>query len=132
MPPRGPALYRALHQAMRADLVRACHDLSEGGLAVAAAEMCIAGRLGLELTLHAEDPTVTLFSESNGRFLIEVRPANCESFEAHFGGLLETQVRRIGLVASAPRLSVTNRGRLLFSLPVSDLVVAWNRTPGGL
>ena len=36
-----------LHQAMGQGLVKACHDLSEGGLAVAAAEMCIGGRSGL-------------------------------------------------------------------------------------
>ena len=56
-----------------------CHDLSEGGLAVAAAEMAFAGGLGLELELAPlrsasglEDPAVLLFSESNTRFLIEV------------------------------------------------------------
>jgi phosphoribosylformylglycinamidine synthase len=45
------ATYRALHAAMRAGLVRACHDCSEGGLAVAAAEMVIGGGLGLALRL---------------------------------------------------------------------------------
>ena len=40
--PSAPARYRALHQAIRAGLVAACHDVSEGGLAVALAEMCIA------------------------------------------------------------------------------------------
>ena len=38
--------FAALHQAIYAGLVRACHDLSEGGLAVAAAEMAFAGGLG--------------------------------------------------------------------------------------
>ena len=44
--PTRPARYRRLHAAIRDDLVRACHDVSEGGLAVALAELCIAGRLG--------------------------------------------------------------------------------------
>ena len=44
-----PQVYRALHQAITSGLVRSAHDLSEGGLAVAAAEMCIGGRLGIEL-----------------------------------------------------------------------------------
>ena len=43
--------FAALHGAIGASLVRACHDLSEGGLAVAAAEMVIAGDLGLSLNL---------------------------------------------------------------------------------
>ncbi len=44
--PDAPARYRRLHAAIRAGIVRACHDISEGGLAVALAEMCIGGRLG--------------------------------------------------------------------------------------
>ena len=46
--PDAPARYRRLHAAIRAGLVQSCHDVSEGGLAVALAEMCIAGRLGAD------------------------------------------------------------------------------------
>src|SRR5262249_18002624 len=53
-------LYVVLHQAIQARLVRACHDLSEGGLAVAAAEMCIGGRLGLSITTEFD-----IFAETN-------------------------------------------------------------------
>src|SRR5262249_55195475 len=45
-----PKLFAALHSAITQGLVRACHDLSEGGLAVAAAEMCFAGGIGADLT----------------------------------------------------------------------------------
>jgi len=89
----GPAIVRALHRAMRDGLVRACHDLSEGGLGVAAAEMARAGRLGVRLDLSCvpRDPDVTradviLFSESNGRFLVEVRPEDAAGFEAALAG----------------------------------------------
>src|SRR5262249_4065172 len=41
-----PRIFRALHEAIRQGKVRACHDLSEGGLAVAAAEMAFAGGVG--------------------------------------------------------------------------------------
>jgi len=43
--------FAALYRAIGAGLVRACHDLSEGGLAVAAAEMAFAGRLGARVFL---------------------------------------------------------------------------------
>jgi len=43
--------FAAVHKAIDAALVRACHDLSEGGLAVAAAEMALAGNLGLRVLL---------------------------------------------------------------------------------
>ena len=42
------ATFAAVHRAIDAGLVRACHDLSEGGLAVAAAEMAFAGGLGAD------------------------------------------------------------------------------------
>ena len=68
-----PTRYRRLHQALRSGRVLACHDLSEGGLAVALAEMAIAGRLGLSIdTLPGPDPVSALFSESSSRFVCEV------------------------------------------------------------
>jgi len=87
-----PAQLGALHAAIAAGSVRACHDLSEGGLAVAACEMAWAGGLGLDLDLArvpceplAEgcDPDATaLFSESCTRFLVEVEPEQQGAFEA--------------------------------------------------
>jgi phosphoribosylformylglycinamidine synthase len=91
--PEAIGAMRALHRAMRAGWVLACHDCSEGGLAVAAAEMALAGRLGLELNLVSLPcPTgigrddLLLFSESSGRFLVEVAPGNSVSFEAELVG----------------------------------------------
>jgi phosphoribosylformylglycinamidine synthase len=81
-PKRARGLFGAVHRAIGAGLVRACHDPSEGGLAVAAAEMVIgAGDLGLEIDLDAV-PTrgirpsaeALLFGESPTRFLLEVAP----------------------------------------------------------
>jgi phosphoribosylformylglycinamidine synthase subunit PurSL len=84
---------RALHRAMRSGLVRACHDCSEGGLAVAAAEMAFAGRLGLDLNLapvpcspDVDRDDVVLFAESGGRFLVEVAPEDATAFEAALAG----------------------------------------------
>ena len=47
---RAPGVFARLHEAIREGLVRSCHDLSEGGLAVAAAEMAFAGGVGADLT----------------------------------------------------------------------------------
>jgi phosphoribosylformylglycinamidine synthase len=75
--PAAPARYRRLHQALRSGRVLACHDLSEGGLAVALAEMAIAGRLGLSIdTLPGPDPVSALFSESSSRFVCEIAGAD--------------------------------------------------------
>ncbi len=86
--PLAKRTFAAMHGAIDAGLVRACHDLSEGGLAAAAAEMAFAGNHGLRISLeampHAADATeavVLLFAESNTRFLVEVEPDNHEAFE---------------------------------------------------
>ncbi len=117
-----PALYRALHGAIAAGLVASCHDLSEGGLAAAAAEMCIGGRLGLALTLPDGDPWVQLFSESNGRLLVEVSPRHAAEFETQFANLPCTA---LGMVSGSGRFSVTTRTTGLIDLAVKDLVRAW-------
>ena len=87
-------IFAALHKAIDAGLVRACHDLSEGGLAVAAAEMAFAGGLGARISLwevpaddDAKHPAVLLFSESNTRFLCEVPPEQADAFALAFAGL---------------------------------------------
>jgi phosphoribosylformylglycinamidine synthase len=86
-------------------LVRACHDVSEGGLAVTAAEMCIGGRLGMSLTINTDDPAMMLFSEGNGRLLVEVRPEQGCNFEAHFDPAV---VKRIGVVTDGERLNISH------------------------
>lgn len=118
-----PKLYQAIHQSICRGLVRSVHDLSEGGLAVAAAEMCIGGRLGLELDLQADDPVRTLFGETTGCLLVEVNPADAAAFEELLAGL---STLRVATVVDAPAFKVTNNGSPLFALPVADLVTAWN------
>jgi phosphoribosylformylglycinamidine synthase len=122
--------YRALHRAIGAGLVRACHDLSEGGLAVALAEMCIAGRLGAAVALDALVDVAAmaaavvplLFSESNGRLLVEVAPADAAAFEAHFA---DVTLIPIGAVVANPLLTVTVGGANVLELPVGQLVRVW-------
>jgi phosphoribosylformylglycinamidine synthase len=121
---RTPAVYAALHRLCRAGLVRSAHDLSEGGLAVAAAEMCIAGRLGLDLDLPGRDPVRTLFAETTGCILVEVEPVNRETFLAELAGL---PVLRIGTVAAGSGFVVRNDSVTILSLTLDALVQAWNR-----
>jgi len=79
----------AITQAVDFRLIKSCHDLSEGGLAVAAAEMAFAGGYGIELFLRKVPRSrdvvrndYVLFSESNSRFLVEVSEKQREDFEA--------------------------------------------------
>jgi phosphoribosylformylglycinamidine synthase subunit PurSL len=128
---RAKATFAAVHRAIGDGSVAACHDLSEGGLAAAAAEMAFAGGLGAELTLDAipvADPTLSatakLFSESNSRFLCEVAPEHAAVFEGQFAGL---PVAQIGAVVEAPRFKITNGGETLIDAGIDELKAAWQR-----
>ncbi|GIK36444.1 MAG: phosphoribosylformylglycinamidine synthase subunit PurL [Chloroflexota bacterium] len=98
-PQQGLDIFRALHRAIGKGLVWACHDCSEGGLAVAAAEMALGGGLGIELNLgdvpHAPDVDrvdTLAFSESLARFIVEVKPDDAPAFEAVMAGCPVAQV----------------------------------------
>jgi len=125
----GPATARALHRAICAGLVRACHDCSEGGLGVALAEMALAGGLGAAVSL-ADVPTGgevraddwVLFSESNGRYLVEVAPEHAAAFEALVEGVPRA---RIGATRPDGGVFVTGHGEVSFTLTVDELRTAW-------
>ena len=87
-PVEGKGTMEALSLAIDQGLVRSCHDCSEGGIGVAAAEMAFAGGLGMRLSLtnvpcevDVATDDVLLFSESNSRFVAEVAPEKQEAFE---------------------------------------------------
>jgi len=122
----------ALSQATARGLVRACHDLSDGGLAVAIAEMAFAGNLGasVELSRVRLGETITrddviLFSESNSRFLVEVAPEQTAEFETL---LAEAQFADIGAVTAAPSLEIRGLdGNILINRQCRELKEAWQQ-----
>jgi phosphoribosylformylglycinamidine synthase len=105
--------FAALHSAIHAGLVRACHDLSEGGLAVSAAEMAFAGNWGARIFLaqvpHAIDTSspaatsILLYSESNTRFLCEIEHDAVEAFEK---ALIGVPFSVVGEVVDTGRLEI--------------------------
>ena len=124
--------FGAVTKAIDSGLIRACHDLSEGGLAVAAAEMGFAGGYGMELDLEklpsktSERDDYALFSESNSRFLVEVSGKAKDDFEALMKG---GAYGEIGKVTSASRLLIRGfSGRILVDVSLNDLMASWKRT----
>ena len=124
----------ALGAAIRAGLVQSCHDLSEGGLAVAAAEMALAGQLGLtiDLTTVPHDlqksdtlAIIQLFSESATRFLVEVASEQQAAFESFLNERQIKDFARIGSVNNNGRLVINHREQTLVDLPVTSLQAAW-------
>jgi phosphoribosylformylglycinamidine synthase len=135
-PPRvdlamAPQIFRNLHKAIQLGLVRACHDLSEGGLTVAVVEMAFAGGVGAELTGLRQGPMsvaddVLLFSESNTRFVVEVTPANVPAFQECMGS--EVPLALIGQTCREPHLRIAGvKGEWLIEAPLAELKETWQR-----
>jgi len=111
-----PQVYKALHHAINTGLIRSAHDLSEGGLVVTAAEMCIGGRLGLDINPPLS--TRDLFGETTGCLLVEVFPENIARFEETFKDL---PFEKLGQVISDPVLKLGET-----SIDIEDLTRAFN------
>ncbi len=139
-PARAPGLFRALHRAIADGLIRSCHDLSEGGLAVALAEMALAGGLGANIRLsrapHGEDAGddfVLLFSESPTRFILEVKPQDAVALEDRLVGLPlgclgEVERGNGGDGLAAARLTVEGLdGSVVVDASVGDMKAVWQR-----
>ncbi|HEX5773739.1 MAG TPA: AIR synthase-related protein, partial [Geomobilimonas sp.] len=127
--------YRAYHQTVLAGLVASCHDLSDGGLAVAAAESAFAGGYGMDIDLSrvlwkgdgaGRNDVSLLFAESASRHLVTVRSENRDAFEATMGG---NCFASIGVVTAEPVLTITGiDGGTVVSAGLTDLKEAWQRT----
>nr|WP_303721202.1 AIR synthase-related protein [Malonomonas rubra] len=121
--------YRTLNKAQEQQLVASCHDLSDGGLAVALAEKAFAGGYGIKVSLAKVAADVgmredqILFSESQSRLLVTVHRENQTTFEALFKG---QSCQRIGTVCTQPELLVTGENnKVLISSPIDLLKEAW-------
>jgi phosphoribosylformylglycinamidine synthase len=85
-PKESKEIMKRIYKAINSGLVESCHDCCEGGIAVAVSEMAFAGDKGAIIDIDSiknkDKLTVveTLFSESNGRFIVEVRPENESKF----------------------------------------------------
>ncbi len=127
---RAKLTFEKIHAAIVSGLVRACHDLSEGGLAVALAEMSFAGQLGADVDIAAAigasglSAGEQLFSESNSRFLVEV-PAGRE---AEWQQLMRPVAHvRLGQVRNEANLSIRIGDQVLVDLPWPELFDAWHQ-----
>jgi phosphoribosylformylglycinamidine synthase len=129
---RAGEMFAAMHRAISSGLVRACHDLSEGGLAAAAAEMAFAGGLGAKVDVRAmamcdagAPAVVRLFSESNTRFLCEVEPQRVAAFEQALTGVV---FAKIGEVTADTRLVIHHGEARLIDAGIYELKEAWQAT----
>ena len=125
-----PKIAEKISTAITQGLIVSCHDCSEGGLAVALAEMAFAGGLGIEADLRglpkSDDCSradTQLFSESNSRFIVEVQPENYDAFASLCLNLPFGQIGKITeektLIIKAPD------GKAVIELDLDSLKQAW-------
>lgn len=131
-PARSSAIMKKVAAAIRSGIIRSAHDCSEGGFAVAMAEMLFAGGLGADVSLAnmPRDAEITrddvlLFSESNSRFILEVRPEARETFERT---MKDVPFGFIGRVVDTSELMVRGiDGDKVLSCGIAELKNSWKK-----
>jgi phosphoribosylformylglycinamidine synthase len=132
-PDKAKKVFTALSEASSSGLVRAMHDCSEGGIGVALAEMAFAGGLGMDIFLSEVPYTqrsqnrndYLLFSESNSRFIVEVKKKDQKKFEALLKGL---PFGLAGCVSAKKEFRVFGLdGEVCINSSIEKLKEAWQR-----
>jgi phosphoribosylformylglycinamidine synthase len=126
------SLYERLSQAIAHGLVNACHDCSDGGLGVAAAEMAFAGGFGMQLDLRAmpREPGITrddtlLYAESASRFVVTVPPQHREAF---YEAMDVCAIGEIGCTLDTPAFTVVGlAGNTVIESDIDSLKEAWQQ-----
>jgi len=125
---KAPETYRKLFRAIGKGLVRACHDLSDGGLGAAIAEMCLGGMLGARIDIAGlvgkDDGSLkVLFGETNGCLLAEVGTDDIEAFKAAMSGV---PCIRLGTTTASSTMEVDGCGGGRASVSLERLGEAFN------
>ena len=119
---------KPLSTAIQAGLVRTAHDCSEGGVAVAVAEMCIGGRVGAEIDIDGTGESSDwsrLWGESLGRFIIGVQPEDEADFVEWMSG---HPITLLGTVNDSDQLSILDGYEVLVEAATGTMVEAWQKT----
>ena len=133
MPEIEPAfkLYKKLHKAISAGLIRSCHDISDGGIAVALAESCLGGRLGADVSIDMlplqnknMETARILFCETPSRFIVTIKADNAKKFEDIMS---DDCVKKIGVTTKDPVLRITRNRDHVIEMPISKIAGAWKR-----
>lgn len=114
------SVYQKYYEAAKAGLILSAHDISEGGLAVALAEMAFSEKAGIEV--DAELSCADLFAEAPGQIVVELAESDWDAAQAVFGD----SIRRIGKTTSSSQLLI---GGDRLRADISDLKAIWK---GGL
>ncbi|MDR1522755.1 MAG: phosphoribosylformylglycinamidine synthase subunit PurL [Endomicrobium sp.] len=131
-PKESRSIMKGIYKAIGKGLIEACHDVSEGGLAVAISEMSFAAGKGAQInvgsikTASNMSAAEILFSESNGRFIVEVAPHNENKLKKVFKGL---SVSEIGYITDNDFiLFEIQKEKIRFKEKLTNLLNTWKST----
>ncbi len=112
-------------EAYSKDLIESCHDVSLGGIGVALSEMCFAGDVGVKVEIEPDGLRADkfLFSESNTRWLVEVKEENEEDFKSIFSVPLE----KLGKTGGE-NLVIESNGDVLIDVEIEAIREKWKRS----
>ena len=126
-PAKTTKLIEKIYIAINKNLIRACHDCSDGGFSTCISEMAIGGRKGAEIFLSkipSKDRKIDtyLFSETQGRFVVEIEEKDKKLFEETMKG---SEFSCIGRVNKSNYLKFYSGEKELFSLDIELLSNKW-------
>jgi phosphoribosylformylglycinamidine synthase len=131
-PAEAKPVFDALSKAIASGLVASCHDVSDGGLAVALAETAFAGSLGVDLDLSrapmqdVSKQAELLFSESPSRFVVTVHPSKKREFLL---AMQNVPCAEVGIVTMGSRFVLRGlRSEKLVDVETRALKDAWQVT----
>jgi phosphoribosylformylglycinamidine synthase len=130
---KAPKIANKISATIAQGLAVSCHDCSEGGLAVALAEMAFAGGLGIEADLRGLPKSkdcirmdAQLFSESNSRYIVEIEP---DKYDAFAKLMLNLPFGQIGKVTEDKKLIIkAENGNIIIESDIDSLKQAWQKT----
>ncbi|UCE58783.1 MAG: phosphoribosylformylglycinamidine synthase subunit PurL [Phycisphaerales bacterium] len=111
------ALHDRIARMIASGKVRAAHDVSDGGLAVTLAEMCIASGFGATVSIHDEAVRGALFEPLATTYVLETAQSDAEANGFAVIGRIEREARLYIETGDAGKID----------LPVADLADAWRR-----
>jgi len=121
-------MYRSLTSCINNGVVITAHDCSDGGLAVAIAEMCIGGRCGASIDIDGPGDTDEwgkLWGESLARIVIGVSPDKEEEF---LKTMSQHPTTYLGEVTENNTLEIYNGDEKLVNLQIEEMVTSWKGT----
>lgn len=111
------------------EYVASCHDLSDGGLAASICEMMLGGDIGAHLdisVMKALRNDFKLFSESNTRWLIEVKKGSRNEFEEVMKKG-ETPCYMMGSVEDNGQLLIDDKDKCFIELSINNIRDTWEK-----